>query len=170
MKDDRQAHERLAQVLDEQGTRLYAALARLTLRHDVAADLLQELFLRLGRSETFLTADNPAAFAWRTALNLAAEWRRRQSTSHRAPMPAEERIVAVDPSPLDRLLQDEQIGQLLDALQDLSELARQCFVLRLIERQSYTEIAKTLGKTPHQVRGHCHAAIKQLRQKLGVEV
>lgn len=50
---------------------------RLTLRRDVAAELLQELFVRLGTSE-IENARDPTAYAWRAAINLAMEWRRRR--------------------------------------------------------------------------------------------
>jgi len=70
---EQRRRERLLAVLDGEGARIFATLTRLTLRHDVAADLLQELFLRLQTSETFFAAENPAAFAWRTALNLATQ-------------------------------------------------------------------------------------------------
>ncbi len=41
-------------LLDEQGPRLYALLVRITLREDVAEDLMQELFLRLSRRDALL--------------------------------------------------------------------------------------------------------------------
>src|SRR3954469_12111610 len=68
---------RLLQLLDTDGRRLHRLLTRLTLRADAAEDLLQELFLRLRDSAGFRMADNPAAFAVRTAVNLAFDWRRK---------------------------------------------------------------------------------------------
>jgi RNA polymerase sigma-70 factor (ECF subfamily) len=154
-------------VLDAEGGRIFATLTRLTLSHDVAADLLQELFLRLQKSDTFFAADNPGAFAWRTALNLATQWRR---TRRRNSEPLRDDFVAAGASPLDRLIRDEQLAALLDSLDELSDLARECFVLRFIDGRSYDEIAQQLARTPHQIRGHCHAAVRQLREKLFVEV
>ena len=40
-------------LLEAEGPRLYALLARITLREDVAEDLMQELFLKLNRSRPF---------------------------------------------------------------------------------------------------------------------
>src|SRR5688572_20717684 len=158
-------------LLDEQGERLYATLARLTLRHDVAADLLQELFLRLSQSSTFAAADDPAAYARRTAINLAMEWRRRERARQRVQGPVCNDAIRESSgtmSPLERLVRAEEYAQVLDGLSKLSELARACFVLRLIERQPYEQIARQLGKNAHQVRGLCHAALRQLRDKLNV--
>ena len=166
---ERRRRERLLAVLDGEGARIFATLTRFTLRHDVAADLLQELFLRLQSSETFATAENPAAFAWRTALNLATHWRR-ENRRRRTVAVDDRNIAAGGASPLEELIRDEQIAALLDSLDGLSETARECFVMRFIEGRSYEEIGREVGKTPHQVRGHCHAAVRQLREMLKIEV
>jgi RNA polymerase sigma factor (sigma-70 family) len=163
----------LITLLDEQGRRLYATLARLTLPQPAAADLFQELFLRLGQSPAFFTANDPSAYAWRTAINLAMEWRRRQHRRRHtnAPIDFDESpehpdFVVSGPSPLDRIIRQEQTAQMLDALGGLTDLARECFVLRWIENESYASIAAALGKSQQQVRGMCHAAMRQLRDKL----
>lgn len=165
--DGRRSHKRLTLLLDEQGSRLYAALARLTPGRDLAAELFQELFLRLARSATFATADDPDRFAWRTAINLAMEWRRGRD---RRPVQHPENYVrepeSAEVSPLETLIHREQVERVLDALSELSESMRECFVLRLIEQQPYEQIARQLGKTPHQVRGLCHAAIRNVRERL----
>ena len=57
------ARQVLSRLLDAQGDRLYAMLARLALGGDVARELFQELFLRLGKSEGFAGAKEPAAVA-----------------------------------------------------------------------------------------------------------
>jgi RNA polymerase sigma-70 factor (ECF subfamily) len=132
----------------------------------VAADLLQELFLRLGQSSGFDQADDPAAYAWRAAINLAMEWRRHRQHDPliAAASVSEVDVALTEPSPLERMARTEQFEQLLDGVNDLSELSREVFLLRFIEEQSYGQIAGRLGKTPHQVRGICHAAVRQLRQ------
>ncbi|HEY2761830.1 MAG TPA: sigma factor, partial [Pirellulales bacterium] len=66
----------VAALLAEHGQQLHALLFRLTLRADAAEDLLQELFCRLATSKSFQHAANPAAFAYRSATNLAFDWRR----------------------------------------------------------------------------------------------
>jgi RNA polymerase sigma-70 factor (ECF subfamily) len=150
-------------VLDAHGERLFATLLRLTLRPDVAAELLQELFVRLAQSDGFDAAADPVAYAWRTAINLAMEWRRNRRPEWSAA--GEVEIASVEPSPLQRMVQAEQFEQLLNGLSELTELSRQAFVLRYIEQQSYGAVAEKIGKTPHQARGLCHAAVRQLRER-----
>jgi RNA polymerase sigma factor (sigma-70 family) len=154
-------HRLLTSLLDTHGERLYATLLRLTLRRDVAHDLLQELFVRLARSAGLVQAADPTAYAFRAAINLALEWRR----SRRECLPLEDAAMLAgrEPSPLARLIQAEEVERLLDALGGLSDAAREAFVLRLMEGLDYAEIAERIGKTPHQARGLCHSAVRQLR-------
>lgn len=70
---------RLLELLDTDGRRLHVLLTRLTLCETTAEDLLQELFLRLSKSNSFDSARNHTAYAFRAATNLAFEWRRKQS-------------------------------------------------------------------------------------------
>jgi RNA polymerase sigma factor (sigma-70 family) len=152
-------------LLDEHGGRLFALLYRLTLRSDVAEDLLQELFCRLSQSTGFQRAENPAAFAYRTATNLAFDWRRQRKRN-----PATDRVdddfVAPDASPLADLVQREDLELTLNALGELPAAGREILVLRYLQQQSYESIAMQLGKTTHQVRAIAFKAIKRLRELL----
>lgn len=159
--------DRLLSILETQGAELYALLTRLTLRADVAEDLLQELFLKLRSAAGFREARHPRAYAFRAAMHLAFDWRRTQmptvplhATAHEAE-PA-----AAAESALDRLVDAEEVERVLDALPALSELSRQALVLRYLQQHDYADIAQQLGKTEHQVRGLCHKALGQLRALL----
>jgi RNA polymerase sigma factor (sigma-70 family) len=154
-------------LLDEHGGRLFALLYRLTLRTDVAEDLLQELFCRLSQSTGFQRAENPSAFAYRTATNLAFDWRRQRKRN-----PTTDRVdddfVAPDASPLTDLVQREDLERTLNALGELPAAGREILVLRYLQQQSYESIATQLDKTTHQVRAITYKAIKRLRELLSV--
>lgn len=153
---------RLLNLLETTGTRLHVLLVRLTLREDVAEDLMQELFLKLSQANGFGQADDPVAYARRAAVHLAFDWRRRQARD-RSPGPISTEREADAPSPLSRLIQHEEYEQVLASLDKLSELGRDVLLLRYLEQESYEAIARQLGKTPHQVRALCHKAIAGLR-------
>jgi RNA polymerase sigma factor (sigma-70 family) len=154
----------LAAILASHGAALHALLLRLTLRPDVADDLLQELFVRLVGSHGFLAAADPAAYVKRTAINLALDWRRSRK---RAPAAEQEPdIAASDPPPLDVLIDREEVERILDASAELSELSRQALVMRYVQQESFDVIGAALGRTPHQARGLCHAAVAELRNRL----
>jgi RNA polymerase sigma factor (sigma-70 family) len=147
-------------ILDTHGAELHALLTRLTLRCEVAEDLLQELFLKLRRSRGFARATDRKAYAIRAAVHLAFDWRRtRRMTEPLASDPP-----GVAGSPLERLVDLEELDRILDAMQKLSELSRQVLVLHYVEHQDYARIAEQLGKTEHQVRGLCHKGLTKLRK------
>ena len=72
-------------------------------------------------------------------------------------------------SPLDVLVDREQFQAVLDAIARLSSRSRDMVIMRFLEEQTYDEIGRALGKTPHQVRGLCHKALGRLRRMLGDE-
>jgi RNA polymerase sigma factor (sigma-70 family) len=146
-------------ILDAHGAELHALLTRLTLRAGVAEDLLQELFLKLRRSRGFTRATDRRAYAIRAAVHLAFDWRRTRRTT--------EALLSDPPgvagSPLQRLIDAEELDRILDAMRRLSELSQQILVLHYVEHQDYAQIARHLGKTEHQVRGLCHKGLTKLR-------
>lgn len=149
----------LMSFLETYGAALHALFTRLVLRADVAEDLLQELFLKLQRADGFARAANRKAYAFRTAIHLAFDWRRAQRPVQ--PLATEPAVATA--SPLDRLIDAEELEQVLNAIAQLPELGRQVVVLHYLQQQEYAEIAEQLGKTDHQVRGLCSKALAQLR-------
>jgi len=65
-------------LLNTHGKRLYALIYRLTLNHDVADDLMQDLFINLSQRSGFADASDPLGYALRSATHLAFDWRRKQ--------------------------------------------------------------------------------------------
>lgn len=152
-------------LLERAGPGLHALLTRLTLREDVAEDLMQDLFLKLCNARALEGASNPSAYARRVAINLAFDWRRRQQEG---PLLLDEfrEPVSHENSPLARLVQAEEVEQVLDAISRLNGLSRQALVLRYIEQNSYEEIACALDRDPHQVRALCAKGLKRVRDLL----
>jgi len=157
--------QKILELLDTSGPRLHRLLARLTRCEDVVGDLLQELFIRLWNSKTFDKADDPFAYAFRTAINLAFEWRRRQQIMCQ-PLEGNCPAGQDNPSALGKMIQAEELEQVLDATSRLSDLARDVVVMRYIEQDSYEEIAERLGKKPQHMRSVCAKAMAQLREVL----
>ena len=155
----------LLAILESHGSRIHRLLARLTLCDRIAEDLMQELFLRLTKSEAFANARNQTAYAIRTATNLAFEWRRQQQRTTKFSTLLDD-PVSDTASPDSVLENTEDCAQVLRALDELSELSRQVIVLHRLEENSYETVAQQLGKTPHQVRAICSKAIGQLKRIL----
>ncbi len=156
---------RLLSMLDAHGAELHALLTRLTLRSGAAEDLLQDVFLKLRDSKSFAAAENPQAYLFRTAIHLAFDWRRRQQKFE----PLVEDRAQGDRAPLDRLVASEELERILDAMELVSDLTRQCLVLRYLQHQEYAQIAAALRKTEHQARALCHKGVSELRALLKPE-
>jgi RNA polymerase sigma-70 factor (ECF subfamily) len=158
--------EQLLDVLDRSGAKLHALLTRLTLRQDAAEDLLQELFVKLEHVVRTQTIHNWDGYAREMAIHLAFDWRRRRKRAgpslDAVPEPACDEL-----SPLGRLVRDEQIQEILGLIGQLNGSARQAFVLRYIEQESYETIAVSMNKTPHQVRALCSKVMQWLRSRMG---
>lgn len=160
--------KKILQLLDTSGERLHRLLGRLTRQEDVVGDLLQELFIRLWNSKAFDKADDPFAYAYRAAINLAFERRRKQKATSQI---SQENCPATKdvPSALEKMIQAEELEQVLDAASRLTDLARDVVVMRYIEQDSYEEIGRRLVKKPQYMRALCAKAMARLRELLASE-
>lgn len=161
---DRQTE--LLELLDQSGARLHALLTRLTLREDVAEELMQELFLKLNGAKDQGGIDCWYAYARRTAINLAFDWRRRQAIRRSRSLDGLPERASDDGAPLGKLIQSEEVEQVLAAIARLSGASREAFVMRYVQQDSYEDIAEQLGKTVHQARALCFRAMSKLRDVL----
>ena len=156
----------LLELLDKSGAELYALLTRLTLREDVAEELMQELFIKLNNSRFAGSVANLKAYARKSAINLAFDWRRRQKRTVLAVGQVVE-PASNDDSPLGKLIHTEELTETLNAVGRLRKSSREVIVMRYLQQESYENIAEQLGKTSHHVRALCSRAIHQLRDVLG---
>jgi RNA polymerase sigma-70 factor (ECF subfamily) len=155
-------HKILLDLLETSGGSLHRLLTRLTLREDVAEELMQELFIKLSGNEKLTTVENPSAYAFRTAINLAFDWRRKAKPVVDIDNVSEPQSSAS--TPLDKLIHDEHLNYVLDSIEELPTEARQVLVMRSIEQASYDDIAVHTGKTVHHVRSILNRARTKLKE------
>jgi RNA polymerase sigma factor (sigma-70 family) len=157
---------RLNELLDAHGPGLHALLLRVTLDREAAEELFQELFARLGESAGFAAADDYPAFAYRTAINLSRDWRRRlrrRSSMQQLPVELQGLPKGAD------LAQAEQVARVLDAVARLVGPAQDAVCLRFLMQMSYEEVGRMLGRSAHQARALCHAGLSRVRRALSAE-
>jgi RNA polymerase sigma-70 factor (ECF subfamily) len=159
----------LLELLETSGAKLHALLARLTLREDVAEELMQDLFLKLHGARNQGGIECWYAYARRTAINLAFDWRRRQARSPACSLDAVSERASDDPTPVGRLIESEELEQVLAAIDQLHGASREVLIMRYIQQDSYEEIAGQLGKTVHRARALCFKAMSALRDVLGCD-
>jgi RNA polymerase sigma factor (sigma-70 family) len=157
--------QRLNQLLDAHGRGLHALLLRMTLDREAAAELFQDLFARLAGSTGFAEAADFPAFAYRAAMNLAHDWRRRR---WRVPImsPLPEQLIDPNASPPGC---SAELARVLDAVGQLAPAARDAICLRYLQQMSYDELGQTIGRSAHQARALCHAGIARVRRLLAEE-
>lgn len=159
-------HEILLHLLEKSGESFYRLLTRLTLREDVAEELMQELFIKLSNTNEIGKVKNLCAYARRAAINLAFDWRRSKKHNHSGLDQLQE-PASNDNSPLANMVQTEELEQVLETIGRLNKIPREVLVMRYIEEQTTEDIAEQLQKTPHQVRALCSRALGNVRDKLG---
>jgi RNA polymerase sigma factor (sigma-70 family) len=164
---DRQTE--LLKLLETSGAKLHALLARLTLREDVAEELMQDLFLKLNGAKDRGGVECWYAYARRTAINLAFDWRRRQVNRRACSLDTVSERASDDPAPVSRLIESEELEQVLAAIDQLRGASREALIMRYIQQDSYEEIAGQLGKTVHQAHALCFKAMSTLRDVLGCD-
>ena len=161
----KERHRKAIELLDEHGDQLHRLLTRLTLCDNIVGDLMQELFIRLSGSGSFGRAKNPFAFAWRTAVNLAYDWRRKHKIRC-CSLGDEAFQIPGDESVLNKTIRAEQVQRVLNAVMGLDEPGRSVVLMRYIEQQSYDQIAETLGKNESHMRSLCSKSIGKLRKTM----
>jgi RNA polymerase sigma-70 factor (ECF subfamily) len=135
---------------------VFRYLCRIVGQND-ATDLTQEVFLRVARSPlTNGTADGERAWVFRIARNLALNHRR--DTGRRP-----ETVELTDTS---RPASQEASVAMKQALDRLSALDRDVFLMREVAGLSYAEIAISCEISPAAVRSRLHRARQHLRQLL----
>jgi len=133
-----------------------------------AQDLAQEVYLRLLRVEQLELIEQPQAYLYRVARNIAAEWRMRASQSR--PHVADELDNLVDVTTPEALVQDAMDSRKFDtALRRLKPLERAIVFLKLRDDMTHNEIAQHLGVTPRVVRRQLASGYAELRRLLITE-
>jgi len=135
---------------------VYRYLCRVVGQQD-APDLTQDVFLRVARSPVPATStDGERAWVFRIARNLALNHRR---DSGRRP-------TTVDLVDVSRPAPQETSAAMQEALEQLTALDRDVFLLREVAGLSYDEIAVSCEITADGVRSRLHRARQQLRRVL----
>lgn len=162
----------------------YGQVYRFFLRKGVsgedAPDLTQEVFLAVyKRLGTLQHEEQVQAWLFTIARNVFLnELGRRHAKKREAaqviPTEAGEEcepagmdvFPAKDASVFERLLNDEKLARLAEAMQSLPVKMRRCLELRIREESSYEEIALVMDISINTVKAHLHQAREILKEKL----
>ncbi len=156
------------EVARRYGDRIYTVAYRLTGDPDDAADLTQDVFLRVYRNLDRYVPGTFDGWLYRITKNLFLDSVRRRGRVRMEPLPAEEwRTPASDePGPAD-VVERRTLEARLDAgLRALPDDFRLAVVLCDLEGLSYDEIAEATGWPLGTVRSRIHRGRARIREHL----
>lgn len=135
---------------------------------DVAEDLTAETFLKVVRAvERFDPArGTPKAWILTVARNVLGDWRRRARLRQYVALGTMHDLMHEAPSPEERLLREEEVGRLLDAVATLGDAERELIGLRYGSGLDTAEVARMLRISEGSVRTRLWRALGKLREAL----
>lgn len=153
----------------QHGGALQAFLYRRVRRHPDAAELAQEVYVRMLRVADMTTVRNPEAYLYAIASNLAKEH------SHGAPR-ASSLLDIDDPLVQEQLAQlpafggeldrERRVDRLREVLGQLSPKCRAAVVLQYWHGLSYEEIGERLGVSTNMVKKYLSQALVHCRRRM----
>lgn len=163
--DQTQKAELVGDWYDQWHSLLVRLLSNRIADRNEVQDLAQEVYLRLLRVDKLDLVENPRAYLYRVAVNVAGEWwlRARQ----RRAQTSEELDELVSVEDLERTLEEQQTGSAVrGALEDLPPVMRQVLVLHCRDDMTYEQIAERLGMTRRMVKRYVAKGYAEMRVRM----
>jgi len=153
----------------QHGRALQAFLFRRVRRHPDAAELAQEVYLRMLRVPDMTAIRNPEAYLYTVASNLAKEHARHERQDGAAldvDDPLVQEQLAELPAFASQLDAEQRIKRLREVLQQLPPKCHAAVVLQYWQGLSYEEIAQRLGVSTHMVKKYLSQALVHCRRRM----
>jgi RNA polymerase sigma factor (sigma-70 family) len=153
----------------EHGGALQAFLFRRVRKHPDAAELAQEVYVRMLRVADMESIRNPEAYLYTVASNLAKEHarhERRDGDVVDVDDPLIQEQLAELPSYAGQLDAQERIKRLREVLHQLSPKCQAAVVLQYWHGLSYEEIGQRLGVSTNMVKKYLSQALVHCRRRM----
>jgi RNA polymerase sigma-70 factor (ECF subfamily) len=156
-------------VLSERSVRWYNACLRITRDADLAADAVQDALLKAwDRRDEFRGEADLDTWIHRIALNAAIDLMRRRKPHAPEELDTERLTAAPADAPDSEYVQQALGRDLVTAMQRLTTMERQTFVLKHIEGWRLEEIAESLHTNANNTKQALFRAVRKLRVDLHV--
>jgi RNA polymerase sigma-70 factor (ECF subfamily) len=159
----------LERLFSEHGGALQAFLYRRVRQHPDAAELAQEVYVRMLRVPDMASVRNPEAYLYAVASNLAKEHAQRGARDRSAlniDDPLVQEQLAELPAFGRQLDRERRIQRLREVLDQLSPKCRAAVVLQYWHGLSYEEIARRLGVSTNMVKKYLSQALVHCRRRM----
>lgn len=161
---DRQSFETLYR---HYGSRLTGYLIKMTKSEYLAAEILQETFLKIWNGRDRIDPSRSfRSYLFKIASNLVYDFFRKVSSDAKLQSALIERATDTTVQTLEESLSAEDIRQLHHAIRELPSKRRRIFELVKIEEHSYAEVSSILNVSTSTINDHIVKATKALREKL----
>lgn len=136
-------------------------------QHD-AEDIVQDAFHNILRAENIETLENPKAYLYQAAANLALN-RIRKQQHHNRYVASQDTDATYDLCPERSVFADRDLARVEQSLAQLPAKYRRTFLLSRIHEKSYKEISELLDISESTVEKHIIKTLKYLRETLAEE-
>ncbi|MCW8125014.1 RNA polymerase sigma factor [Microbulbifer halophilus] len=163
----------LEKLFAEHGQALVRFVSRMVRSTEDAEDIAQHAYLRLQKLSDEKELDNPRAYLYQIANNLAVDQLRRGKLHMEyvsQQMPADGETAADDhadhQSPERVLAARQQLQSIYDTMDSLPLKCRQAFLLHRTRGLSYNEIAREMNTSVSSVEKYILQALKACRRRV----
>ena len=157
-----------AALYKQTSAKLYGVVARILTRSDVAADVLQEVYVRVWEKAGEFDPVKGSAVAWMATIarNRALDEVRRVRPASLEDQPESFEPAADEVDPLAARERSEGLARLIDCLQGLDEEKRAIVLLAYYRGSSREALAKRFGRPVATIKTWLHRSLAQLRDCL----
>lgn len=129
-------------------------------------ELVQDTFVRAFNSLDSFRADSALRTWLFTIMKRLILDRRRAERRQAAAVELEEGHAVQSYNALDAIVADETARRVRAAVEKLSPMQREVFLLRVTEGMAYGDIAEVVGSTEGACRVHYHNAMRTIKERL----
>jgi RNA polymerase sigma-70 factor, ECF subfamily len=157
-----------AALYKQTSAKLYGVVARILTRGDVAADVLQEAYVRIWERSGDFDPVKGSAFAWMATIarNRALDEVRRVRPGSLEDQPEGFEPAAEEVDPLGARERSEELARIIDCLRKLDEEKRAVLLLAYYRGSSREALAKRFGRPVPTIKTWLHRSLAQLRDCL----
>lgn len=149
--------------------KLFGIILRIIYNQEDAAEVLQEVYVRIWNRAEHYAPDKAAPMTWMIAIarNRALDWRRRVKVE--VPMddlPWLENLADDSPTPLQQTIAHDRARRLGACIGQLDEQQQQCMVLAYLEGLTHQELADRMERPLGTIKSWIRRSLTRLKMCL----
>jgi len=148
--------------------KLYGVILRILRRHDIADEILQEVYVQIWERAAYYDAAKGAPITWMVAIarNRALDEVRRKKPLSIEDAPEVMRMADQEEHPLDRVAKRQELARLTQCLDALDSNRRDLVLLAYREGMSREALGQRFARPPATIKSWLRRSLLQLRDCL----